>query len=206
MEAIGSSSRRPEHEHLISELAALNPSITPETVSKRLSPAQWDALRRRLLRELLAEGDDPDAASHFAANPDKFTPQGVETYRRSRDECDKIIATRDKESWRKDIKDREQTVAGEANHLARHPSSCRVFHDNLVASLEQMKAIYQRLFAPTDEELKSPRYLSWQASVARGKKLLAQPQQDGGPPPHWLPHGSDPINFPVNFGGDYDHD
>src|SRR5262249_24861968 len=62
---------------------------------RRFSPAAFEATRTKMLTELLEEeGPGDDLVEYLRAHPESFTPDYLESYRRSRNAWDEVIANR----------------------------------------------------------------------------------------------------------------
>jgi hypothetical protein len=103
---------------LIAELQALSP-IDPEptfNALRRMAPAVYEATRTEMLEDLLAEElpGSNHLVEHLRKHPADFSPAYLETYRRTRDCLDEIIAQRTKAQIEEDIKRHEESIVYES--------------------------------------------------------------------------------------------
>lgn len=171
--AVQSEPVSPEHADILNELSAANPAMPPERVSQRLTPMQWDKERKRMLIELLKE-DGPDLfgdglLEHLRKHPKDYSPAYLESYRRSRDAWDEIIAQQTKEQAQADVKHLEESIASEERYC---PDST-VYIANLKAALATAK---ERLEQFDSDPVRFHAVARYQRRVA-GKQTKESPEK-----------------------------
>lgn len=85
---------RAAHADVLNELAALFPVAESEQVSRRMSPAAFDALRQKILLDILQDHSEESEGflSWLKQRPNLYNPQYLEGRRDASRELDRIIA------------------------------------------------------------------------------------------------------------------